>query len=578
MKNIIAFFNKIINLGVTERQRIEDAQKIRLTNILAIFPAPVYLFFFVVGLKNNLHFIAGICFALMLATALALFFNYRKKYMAAKSSLLIFISLCVLFIQNSTNGDYSAFCFFFPLLIAFEIIFDIKKHFKYFLPNFIFTLLCIIGCFVLPQYLFFTSIIPSDVLQLIKISNYSFSMLISISYLYAILTIHTETQSKLIRAMVDYEKANKAKSDFLSNMSHELRTPLNGIIGTTNILMHETASASQKRYLDVLQHTSDHMLHLINHILDFSKINEGKINLDRNIFNLKNTLTKLCNIYEAQNTQEQVKFIFEIDDALDKDIISDDLRIKQILFNLLSNAFKFTKSGTILLRASMLDGNKDKMSVRFLVKDTGVGIKPEKLEKIFESFEQADNSTTRRFGGTGLGLFISKQLVDLFGATLKVESHYNSGSTFSFDITVEINHAIVETKNTTESSKDLTGLKILVAEDNKVNMMVLLTFLKKWKVEFTEVGNGVQAVEQYTKGDFDLILMDLEMPEMDGYTALKEIRKHDTSIPVIAFTAALYDGMVEDLKDKGFNDYLQKPFNPMDLYNKISTYSPVGKI
>jgi CheY-like chemotaxis protein len=368
--------------------------------------------------------------------------------------------------------------------------------------------------------------------------------------------------------------ANKAKASFLSNMSHELRTPLNGIIGTTNLLMHEPASSSQKKYYDVLQHTSDHMLHLVNHILDFSKINEGKINLDRNIFNLKHTVTKICRVYLAQNTQENVVFNFEIDEALDKEIISDDLRLKQILFNLLSNAFKFTKKGTVTLKAALLHKSNKKMLVRFLVQDTGIGIKPEQVEKIFNSFEQADNSTTRNFGGTGLGLSISKQLAGLFGSSLQVTSEYQKGSVFSFDIEVEINTAIVPKEaEQLVNSKNLGGLRLLVAEDNKVNMMVLLTFLKKWNVQFTAATNGIMALEEYKKEDYDLILMDLEMPEMDGYTAIKEIRKQDANIPVIAFTAALYDDMAADLKSKGFDDYLHKPFNPADLYNKISRYS-----
>jgi signal transduction histidine kinase/CheY-like chemotaxis protein len=574
MKKIL---NKLINLGVADGQRIEESQKIRLTNILAIFPAPIYLYFFLVGLNEASVLIAGICLVLLTATSFSLYCNYKKKYILAKSLNFIVDSFCVFLLHNSMNANYSAICFFFPILIAYEIIFDIKSQFKFFLPNILFTALCIAACFLLPNYIFTTSIMPESLAAVIIRSNYIFSILLSASYLYAIISMHTQTQEKLVFAMKGYESAIKAKSNFLSNMSHELRTPLNGIIGATNLLMHETATSSQKKYYDVLQHTSDHMLNLVNHILDFSKINEGKINLDRNIFNLKHTISKLCRVYQAQNTQEHVVFSFEIDNELDREIISDDLRLKQIIYNLLSNAFKFTKQGTIILGVKLLRATADKMGIKFYVTDTGVGIKPEQLEKIFESFEQADNSTTRNFGGTGLGLSISKQLVALFGATLHVESTYQVGSTFSFEIEVEINKEISIKETAPETKRDLHGIKILVAEDNKVNMMVLLTFLKKWNVAYTDVVNGSLALEAFKNNDYSLILMDLEMPEMDGYTAIKEIRKHDTTIPVIAFTAALYDNMITDLKSKGFDGYLQKPYNPTDLYNKISKYATATK-
>jgi signal transduction histidine kinase/CheY-like chemotaxis protein len=452
-------------------------------------------------------------------------------------------------------------------------MYDVKKQIRAFLPTIIFTFFAALACFIVPQYFFFHSVFNNQVLLILQMSIYAFTLIMGGVYMGIVINMHRLTEKKLLDVMQGFEKANKAKSVFLSNMSHELRTPLNGIIGTTNLLMHETASTSQKKYYDVLMHTSDHMLHLINHILDFSKINESKINLDRNIFNLKHTLTKLCRVYVAQDIKEQVSFKFEIDTALDKEVISDDLRIKQILFNLLSNAFKFTKSGTITLKVVALKSDDEKLSVRFSVSDTGIGIKPEQFEKIFESFEQADNSTTRNFGGTGLGLSISKQLVGLFGSNLQIESEYQKGSTFWFDAELEINKTVVTQEAEVINAKDLHGVKVLVAEDNKINRMVLLTFLKKWNVQFTETVNGLHALEEFNKNSYDLILMDLEMPEMDGYTAIKEIRKVDSLIPVIAFTAALYN-MGVDLTNKGFNDYLHKPFNPTDLYNKILKYSP----
>jgi signal transduction histidine kinase/ActR/RegA family two-component response regulator len=573
LKWILKILNNTSNIGVTAGLNIEDAQKIRLTNILTLLPMPLTAYYFVFGLYNGLHFLWGICAYLLVGMFSVVFVNYKQKYVTAKSISFYVYASGVFLIHNSTNLGYCVTNFFFMLFISHEIMYDVKKQFKAFLPTIIFTLLCAVACFLAPQYLLFNSVFEAGVLNILQMSIYSFTLLMGGVYMGIVIKIHILTEKKLVKAYQGFEEANKAKSDFLSNMSHELRTPLNGIIGTTNLLMHETATLSQKKYYDVLMHTSDHMLHLINHILDFSKINEAKINLDRNIFNLKHTITKLCRVYLAQDTKEGVRFNFEVDAELDKEIISDDLRLKQVLFNLLSNAFKFTKKGTVSLKVALLNTTSEKMTVRFWVSDTGIGIKPEQIEKIFESFEQADNSTTRNFGGTGLGLSISKQLVNLFGSDLQVKSEYQKGSVFWFDIDLEINKAVPMQETEQVNVRNLNGVKILVAEDNKINRMVLLTFLKKWNVQFTETTNGLEALEEYRKNEYDLVLMDLEMPEMDGYTAIKEIRKVDNNIPVIAFTAALYDNMAIDLKNKGFTDYLHKPFNPADLYNKIAVYA-----
>jgi signal transduction histidine kinase len=559
-------------MGVTPDLRVEDAQRVRLTNILGVMPIFIYLYFVYFGLSQHYFFPPILCTGLTIGAFIGLYFNYKCKYILAKSILFSVNSFSVFVTYNILNIDYSIACYFFPLIIAYEIVFDAKKEFKGFLPTFIFTLLCALACFVLPKGLVYSYTMTDDIFRASVLMNFIFPMILSVAFMFTIINIHAHTQEKLITAREASERANKAKSDFLSNMSHELRTPLNGIVGSTNLLMNEQASLSQKKYYEVLQHSSDHMLHLINHILDFSKIAEGKINLDRNVFNMREMVSKLCGVYQVQNTNEGVVFNFTIDKDLDKMVISDDLRLKQVLVNLLSNAFKFTKKGSIDLTVTTVEQTENNMTVQFAVKDTGVGIQPEQLSKIFESFEQADNSTTRNFGGTGLGLSISKQLVNLFNAELEVESKVGKGSTFYFTITLDVDQSSSNEKIEYGELKDLTGLKILVAEDNKVNMFVLKTFLKKWNIDYVDVTNGVDALSNYQQHDFDLVLMDLEMPEMDGYTALKEIRKQGSKIPVIAFTAALYDGMQSDLITKGFNDYIHKPFNPTDLYNKILKY------
>jgi signal transduction histidine kinase/CheY-like chemotaxis protein len=572
MQRLKRLYKKITNLGITTHLKIEEVQRVRLTNIFGIFPIFIYVYFIYFGLVNNYYFPPILCTGLTIGAITGLYFNYRCRYNVARAILFSVNSLSIFIAYNVLNIDYSITCYFFPLVIAYEIVFDVKKEMKGFLPSFIFTTLCILSCFVLPKYLFYEYHMTDDLLRTSIILNYAFPMLIAVAFMFTIINIHSKTQDKLIAAREESERANKAKTDFLSNMSHELRTPLNGIIGSANLLMHEPATLSQKKYYDILHHSSDHMLNLINHILDFSKINEGKINLDRNTFNFKHVLSKLCRVYQAQNTNEALTFNFTVDERLDTNFISDDLRLKQILVNLLSNAFKFTKSGSIIFNAHVIAEGINDMTIRFSVKDSGVGIKNDQLKKIFESFEQADNSTTRNFGGTGLGLSICKELVKLFNSQLNVDSIYGEGSEFYFTIKAEFDKTILIDETKVADVKDLMGLKILVAEDNAVNMLVLRTFLKKWNISFDEAVNGADALQHFIKNDYDVVLLDLEMPVMDGYTTIKEIRKRDTKTPVLAFTAALYDGMQNDLMSKGFDEYLHKPFNPNDLYNKIAKY------
>lgn len=566
-------FATLANLGISPQVKIEEAQRIRLTNLLGSSPAFIFLYYIYYGFAHHFYFLPAICGFMLIGIVAGLYSNYRKRPVLAKAILFSVDSLSIFLTFNFVNVDYSVTCYFFPLVIAYVMIYDIRKEWYPFLLTFTFTILCALSCFLLPKYLLGEFDMTEKLAKTVTLLNFIFPFLLSVLIVFIIIKTISRTQEKLIRAREDSEMANKAKSDFLSNMSHELRTPLNGIIGSVNLLMNEPATLSQKKYYEILQHSSDLMLGLINHILDFSKIKEGKTHLDRNVFNLNQMLSRLGRVFEAQNTEGDVRFIYEIDPLLDKEFISDDLRLHQILVNLLANAKKFTKKGSIHFTASVVNQTDQRYSIRFSVKDSGIGIKPEKLEKIFESFVQADNSTTRIFGGTGLGLSICKELTQLFHSQLHVTSTYGEGSEFYFTITAEINAESPAIADTGMANiKELKGLRLLVAEDNNVNMLVLRTFLRKWQVTFDEVTNGVDALVRFEKNEYDIILLDIEMPVMDGYTAIREIRKKDTEIPVIAFTAAFYDDMKNDLTTRGFNDHIHKPFKPNDLYSKISRY------
>lgn len=401
---------------------------------------------------------------------------------------------------------------------------------------------------------------------------------------YQILTIRditemqvAERELKISKASV--EKAARAKARFLSSMSHELRTPLNGIIGTSNLVLSEpNLPENIKNHINVLRYSSEHMLGIINDILDFSKIDAGKMELRKHPFNLKENMDNLLVSFESQFRNKNISLVANYHPELYKvHVTTDKVKLGQIISNLLSNALKFTLAGKVELNVSIIKANSKKVSLFFEVKDTGIGIEKDKQTEIFQGFAQVHSEDLKRdFGGTGLGLTISDKMVGMFGGKLEVESEVGKGTRFYFSISLPVAEVIIETDeklNIAEVQKDIRGVKILIVEDNEINASILRSFLKKWNVEIKEASHGIQALELLKYHKFDLVLMDLEMPEMDGYTTTKKIRETNTELPVIAFTAALLENMDALIKDNGFTDYLLKPYRPADLKKKIETYA-----
>ena len=379
---------------------------------------------------------------------------------------------------------------------------------------------------------------------------------------------------ELIKSKEKAEVASRAKSRFLSNMSHELRTPLNGIIGASNLLMQEDYSAKQKPYLDILRHASEHMMALVNDILETSKIEAGKMQLRPEPMNLATFCKNIDARYAHLPLNDQTSYHSVIDPTLDVEVLADGTRLQQVLDNLLSNAAKFTPEGSITFSCRCFERHENLITILFEVTDTGIGIPADRQADIFESFTQLDEDSTRKYGGTGLGLSISKKLVRLFGSELRVESEPGIGSRFYFSIDLPVHHPVAfiareEQPENLFHLQSLHGLKLLIAEDNEVNMIVASRFLNKWGIEVVAAVNGREAVEKFRRGQYDLLLLDLEMPVMDGTNALSEIRKMNQTIPAVAFTAAVYDNMYSDLRSKGFDDFIHKPFRPQELYQKI---------
>jgi signal transduction histidine kinase/CheY-like chemotaxis protein len=393
-----------------------------------------------------------------------------------------------------------------------------------------------------------------------------------------------EPEKELSGYKASLENSTQVKTRFLSSMSHELRTPLNGIIGTSNLILEdETISENAREQLKLQLYSSEHMLSIINDILDFSKIDSGKMEFNRQTFNLLDVLQKIVKAFENQFKNNNLDFEFVSDeDLVGIHVVSDQVKLSQVLNNLLSNALKFTLQGKVILQVLVSAETNESVSVLFKIIDTGIGIKEEKQTIIFDGFSQVHaDDLKRKFGGTGLGLTISKKLVELFGGKLTVESEFGKGSCFSFGITfkkqTEIQKPVVSS-DMPFAQIDIRGVRVLIVEDNEINVTILRGFLLKWGIRVKEASNGIHALELLKYHTFDLILMDLEMPEMNGYTAANIIRETDKTIPIIAFTATLLEDMNTLISEGGFNDYMLKPFRPAELKKKIELYSPHRKI
>lgn len=388
------------------------------------------------------------------------------------------------------------------------------------------------------------------------------------------------TETELIRAMQTAERANAAKDEFLSTMSHEIRTPLNSIVGVSNLLLMNNTNPDELDNLQALKFSSDHLLNLINDILDFSKIEAGKIDFENTAFSLRNMLLGIKSTYNYLSEEKGINFKIKKDEDLPESVKGDITRLSQIIGNLVSNAIKFTKEGGVTLDLEVVEENQTHTSIKFEIIDTGIGIMPSKIDKIFEKFSQANSSTTKNYGGTGLGLPICKKLLELQGSELKVESDYGKGSKFYFTINFEkakstASQIIKSNIVTNPIFEKLAGFKVLVAEDNRLNIMVIQQFLKKWGTDFEIVKNGQEAVDAVKQNDFDIILMDLQMPVMDGYEATKAIRKLDVSkrdIPILALTASTTIRVKQEAQKVGMNDHIMKPFNPKDLHKTLVYY------
>ncbi|NOR88401.1 MAG: response regulator [Bacteroidales bacterium] len=391
-----------------------------------------------------------------------------------------------------------------------------------------------------------------------------------------------ESKRELEIAMKMAEEATLSKSSFLSNMSHEIRTPLNGIIGITELLLDEKLAEDTLRMLGSIKYSADNLLKIINEILDFSKIEAGKISFEEVDFNLKRLIEELLKNMKFTAQAKSLELLSKIDEAIPKYVCGDPVKLTQILTNLIGNAVKFTSSGYVKLVLRLSDEKLEngKKVLHFIIKDTGIGIPKNKLDSIFESFQQSDSSTSRKFGGTGLGLTISKDFVEMQGGKMSVESEEGKGSSFIFsypysDVEV-INSHLLEEQKIYEFSP--LNISVLLVEDNKLNQFVSSQFLKKWNIKVDIANNGEEAIYFLSQNKYDIVLMDIQMPIMNGLQASKKIRNENSSvlqhnIPIIALTANAFEETRKEIDSVGMNGFVSKPLIPKILHQKIKVLS-----
>ncbi|MCE7990660.1 MAG: response regulator [Roseivirga sp.] len=568
--------HRLVNLGVTDSLKVEEAQLIRLTNVLALLPIPVYLFYIGYGYFFDQIFSSFLACSMIVLTFISLYQNALRRYGMAKLVLLWLNGFSLWITFHVFNIDYSVLTGFLPLIICYPFFFELKTEQKVFFISAGFTMFFIVSSFFLPRQVLYAITLTPDDAELSNFFHLVFSFLLTVFLAYALSRYTKITRNKLILAREEAEKYSKLQSEFLANMSHEIRTPLNGIIGSSHLLKSTRLTNEQEEYAETIGLSSQMLREIIDNVLDLTRLEANGLELEEKNFDLARTIKGVALMLKPTLGKKEVDLKVDIPEDCMKFVKGDQKRIKQVVSNLLGNAIKFTDSGEITLSLQCSKRSNSAYNFEIRVRDTGIGISTADQEKLFTRFYQVESSADRRFMGTGLGLVICKSLVELMGGTLSVKSEVGKGTEFRIVLTLAVADKPVTAKlEEAISDKEQPDLSILVAEDNEVNQVVMRRMLSKLGYKMDLAEDGEEAFEMATSEAYDLIFMDVQMPGKDGMEATREIRRASKSLDKPLIVALTANAMADD-KDRclkaGMNDYLSKPVSAKEIQHILERW------
>jgi len=520
------------------------------------------------GLYASSFLVACFCFAILMVILL----KYNDDIKSLTTFIIIIVCGLIIWEAVLEGIESEQYLFFFPMLVAVPIIVNLKQ--TQYRESIIYISIIVVSfgvTILIDKYV--NHLENFTEYQILKLASINRIITISSTIVFAVAYIFFE-KKYIDELMEQSNQVIESRTQFLATMGHELRTPLNGIVGVINLLKQDNTPAQQEEYLQVLKYCSDHMLQQVNNILDFNKIEANKLEIHPIELNLKQLLLNASTPFAALFHEKGLELKMEIDPKSDVMVMADDLRLIQVFNNLFSNALKFTEHGFVKLEAVCKNTTGKSIEVEISVEDTGIGIDPKDQKRIFETFWQVYDENTKNFIGTGLGLTICVRLLKLMNSNLVLVSEKGKGSKFSFNLTLDYAKTRDQFSNKAKTGDNLLGTRILLVEDNKINMMVAKKILTGFEAAVTCAYDGKEALDVLEKDPgFDIILMDLEMPVMNGYTAIFEVRKLYPDIPVIAFTASLVDQkMLSELLASGFVDCMLKPFQPHQMLASIKKH------
>ncbi|WP_397446151.1 ATP-binding protein [Polaribacter sp. R77954] len=544
-------------------------RRAQMVYILSLITCVVSLNYIAIGLKlglNTLVYLHVICISFYLLCA---YFAKKKNLIESRIIYLLVLNIGILSSASYIGQEGGIeFTFMFSMSLPF-MIFSFKREKLFIL---IFCLLSIVlwASLYLTNFNMVTvaKIDPDDASKLVYPLSILSTLFLVIFQLFYFSHLNFNSLSSIHDFKEEAIEASKAKSKFLSTMSHEIRTPLNAVIGLSHILGDNNPRKDQVKNIDALHYSGKILLNLLNNVLDFSKMQSKKIDLDNIPTDVLSATQQIQKIHETSCLKKGIEMYLDVDEDIPM-IWLDIVRFNQVINNLVSNAIKFTKKGSVTLRIKKVSQKEDSVTLLTEVQDTGIGIPKDKQETIWEAFSQASTTTNRLYGGTGLGLPIVKKIVNAMGADVKIDSLQNKGSRFYFQIKVKIASTQELKNNTVKKQHNFKGKIILLVEDNLINVMVAKQILEKVGLKVDVAHNGLIAVNMTKEKNYDAILMDIQMPVMDGYKASTEIRKFNTTTPILALSASVFMEVKAKINSSGMNGFIFKPFEPSDLLDKL---------